>query len=80
MLDYTGRVIFKSITDGEAIAAFKYLSRIEGIIPAIESSHSLAYGIKLAKTMKKNEIIVINLSGRGDKDLESIKAIVTLEK
>ena len=80
MLDYAGRVIFKSITDGEAIAAFKYLSRIEGIIPAIESSHALAYGIKLAKTMKKNEIIVINLSGRGDKDLESIKAIVTLEK
>lgn len=61
MLDYTGRVIFKSITDDEAIAAFKYLSRTEGIIPAIEYSHALAYGIKLAKTMKKDEIIVINL-------------------
>ena len=59
-------------TDMEAVEAFEYLSRTEGIIPAIESAHAVAYAKKLALTMDKNQIIVINLSGRGDKDVASI--------
>lgn len=73
MLDYLKRVKYTSVTDVEAIEAFKYLSRLEGIIPAIESSHAIAYAMKIAKSMKKDKIIVVNLSGRGDKDLEQIK-------
>lgn len=68
----TKRVKYVSITDSEAINAFKYLSKIEGIIPAIESSHAIAYAIKLAKTLTKDKIVVINLSGRGDKDVRQI--------
>ena len=63
-----GRAEYVAITDGEAVDAFEYLSRIEGIIPAIESSHAVAHAIKLAPTMGKDQIIVINISGRGDKD------------
>ena len=66
------RAEYVSITDNEAVHAFEYLSRTEGIIPAIESSHAVAYGIKLAPTMSKDQIIVINLSGRGDKDVAAI--------
>lgn len=73
---YTHRVKFESVTDHEAVLALKYLSRIEGIIPAIESSHAVAYAIKVAGKMRKDEVIVINLSGRGDKDLESIKELL----
>ena len=60
------------ITDEEAVNAFEYLSRTEGIIPAIESSHAVAAAIKIAPTMDKDQIMVINLSGRGDKDVYSI--------
>ena len=60
------------ITDDEAVGAFEYLSKIEGIIPAIESAHAVAYAMKLAPEMGKDEIIVINLSGRGDKDVAAI--------
>ncbi len=67
-----GRVKYVAITDQEAVEAFEYLSQMEGIIPAIESAHALAYAIKLAPTMNKDKIIVINLSGRGDKDVASI--------
>jgi tryptophan synthase beta chain len=63
-----GRAEYVAITDDEAVDAFEYLSRMEGIIPAIESAHAVAYAMKLAPTMKKDEIIVINISGRGDKD------------
>lgn len=63
------RVQFKTITDDEAISAFRQLCRHEGIIPAIESSHALAYALKLSKTLNKPSNIVVNLSGRGDKDL-----------
>ena len=56
----------------EAVEAFEYLSRTEGIIPAIESSHAVAYAMKLAPKMSKDEIIVVNLSGRGDKDVAAI--------
>ena len=59
-------------TDKEAVDAFKLLTRIEGIIPALESSHAIAYGIKIAKKYDKNDCIIINLSGRGDKDMDTI--------
>lgn len=68
----TGRAQYVPVTDDEAVNAFEYLSRIEGIIPAIESAHAVAHAMKLAPTMKKDQIIVINISGRGDKDCVSI--------
>lgn len=68
----TGRAEYVSVTDDEAVEAFEYLSRIEGIIPAIESSHALAHAKKLAPQMSKNQIIVVNISGRGDKDVAAI--------
>ena len=68
----TKRANYVSVTDDEAVDAFEYLSRIEGIIPAIESSHALAYAKKLAPTMEKAKIIVVNVSGRGDKDVAAI--------
>ena len=66
------RAEYVPITDEEAVSAFEYLSRTEGIIPAIESSHALAYARKLAPTMEKDQIIVVNISGRGDKDVAAI--------
>ena len=68
----TGRAQYVPITDDEAVEAFEYLSRTEGIIPAIESSHAVAYAMKLAPTMDKDKIIGVNLSGRGDKDVAAI--------
>lgn len=68
----TGRAQYVSITDDEAVAAFEYLSRMEGVIPAIESAHAVAYAMKLAPTLPKDKIIVICLSGRGDKDVAAI--------
>lgn len=65
----TGRAVYVTITDDEAVEAFVLLSRCEGIIPALESAHAVAYAIKLAPTLAKDKIIVVNLSGRGDKDL-----------
>lgn len=70
------RVHYTYATDKEAIEAFKILSKEEGIIPALESAHAVAYVIKIAKTMKKDDIIIINLSGRGDKDLDQIEEII----
>lgn len=67
------RVTYEAITDEEALDAFQLLSRTEGIIPALESSHAVALAMKLAKTMSKEETIVICLSGRGDKDVEQVK-------
>lgn len=67
-----GRAEYVAITDDEAVNAFESLSRMEGIIPAIESAHAIAHALKLAPTMKKNQIIVVNLSGRGDKDCAAI--------
>lgn len=72
LLYETGRAQYVPITDDEAVDAFAYLSRCEGIIPAIESSHAIAYAKKLAPTMDKNQIIVVNISGRGDKDVAAI--------
>lgn len=67
-LNDTGRAEYVAVTDEEAVDAFEYLSKTEGIIPAIESAHAIAYAKKLAKTMSKEQVIVINVSGRGDKD------------
>jgi len=72
MLFETKRAEYVPITDEEAVKGFEYLARTEGIIAAIESSHAIAHGIKLAPTLSKDSIIVINLSGRGDKDVASI--------
>ena len=71
-----GRVKYDSITDKEAVEAFKLLCKLEGIIPALESSHAIAYAIKIAKNYKNNESIIVNLSGRGDKDINTINSKV----
>ncbi|MCR5461476.1 MAG: tryptophan synthase subunit beta [bacterium] len=68
----TKRAKYVGITDDEAVSAFQYLSRIEGIIPAIESAHAVAYAIKYAKTLPKDKVMVITISGRGDKDVAAI--------
>ena len=68
----TKRAEYVAITDDEAVNAFEYLSRTEGIIPAIESSHAVAHAIKIAGQMEQDQIIVVNLSGRGDKDVAAI--------
>ena len=67
-----GRAEYVPVTDDEAVNAFEYLSRIEGIIPAIESAHAVAYAMKLAPTLDKDKLMVINISGRGDKDVAAI--------
>ena len=72
MLYDSGRAEYVAVTDDEAVEAFEYMSRTEGIIPAIESAHAVSYAMKLAPTMSKDQIIVINISGRGDKDCAAI--------
>ncbi|MDO5555634.1 MAG: tryptophan synthase subunit beta [Clostridia bacterium] len=67
-----GRVKYDSVTDTEAIEAFKLLCKSEGIIPALESSHAVAYAIKIAKQYNKDDVLIVNLSGRGDKDMSTI--------
>lgn len=71
-LQEIGRAQYVGITDQEALEAFHYLCRVEGIIPALESSHAVAYAMKLAKTMKPEQSILVNLSGRGDKDIGTV--------
>ena len=71
-LHKTGRVKYDSITDSEATAAFALLAKLEGIIPALESSHAVAYALKISKLYDKNYAIIVNLSGRGDKDLNTM--------
>ncbi|VEG90338.1 tryptophan synthase subunit beta [Legionella spiritensis] len=71
----TGRVEYVPINDQEALDAFRTLTRVEGIIPALESSHAIAYAMKLAKTMTPSQRIIVNLSGRGDKDMQTIAHI-----
>ena len=68
----TGRVGYETITDKEALEGFKTLTLTEGIIPALESAHAIAYAIKAARRLGKNKIIIVNLSGRGDKDLQTV--------
>jgi tryptophan synthase beta chain len=72
MLWEQGRAEYVAVTDDEAVEAFEYLSRTEGIIPAIESSHAVAYAMKLAKEMTPEQVMVVNISGRGDKDVAAI--------
>lgn len=76
----TGRAEYSSITDNEALEAFGLLTKLEGIIPALESSHAVAYAVKLAKILDKNKNIVVCLSGRGDKDVDTVRAITEGEK
>jgi tryptophan synthase beta chain len=71
-LSDTNRALYVPITDEEAVVGFEYLSRMEGVIPAIESAHAVAYAMKIAPKMEKDQILVINLSGRGDKDVAAI--------
>ncbi len=68
-----GRVEYDSVSDDEALVAFQLLSKLEGIIPALESAHAVAYAIKKAGEMKRDQIVVVNLSGRGDKDVDSVR-------
>ena len=68
----TSRAEYVGITDAEALEAFHNLCRLEGIIPALESSHALAYAAKLAPTLPKDKILLVNLSGRGDKDMHTV--------
>jgi tryptophan synthase beta chain len=68
----TGRAEYVPVTDDEAVEAFEYLSRLEGIIPAVESAHAVACARKLAPALGKDRIIVVNLSGRGDKDVAAV--------
>ncbi|CAK7076172.1 tryptophan synthase subunit beta [Tissierella sp.] len=72
----TKRAEYKSVTDKEALDAFFKLSKTEGIIPALESSHAIAHGMKLAKTLSKDKIIIVNLSGRGDKDVAQVRDMI----
>lgn len=71
-LKVTGRAEYATVTNEEVLAAFQELSRVEGIIPALESSHALAYAKKLAPEMNRDQVLIINLSGRGDKDVEQV--------
>jgi tryptophan synthase beta chain len=72
-----GRVEYSSVSDDDALAAFKTLSETEGIIPALESSHAVAHAMKIAPAMSGNEIMIINLSGRGDKDVNTVAALMS---
>lgn len=72
----SGRVSYRAVTDREALEAFEYLTRTEGIIPALESSHAVAEGMKLARKLERDEIMVINLSGRGDKDIDTVAKVM----
>ena len=75
----SNRAEYIAITDDEAMQAFFLLSRTEGIIPAIESAHAVAYAVKLAKTLSKDQTIIVNLSGRGDKDVNQVKEMNLLD-
>jgi len=68
-----GRVEYTSVSDDEALAAFQTLSKLEGIIPALESAHAVAHALKVASKMKREQILIVNLSGRGDKDVDTVR-------
>ncbi|WP_372741333.1 tryptophan synthase subunit beta [Neptunomonas sp.] len=75
----SGRAEYASVTDEEALSAFRMLTRVEGIMPALESSHAVAHAIKVAKVMDKDQIVLVNLSGRGDKDIHTVAGIDGIE-
>ena len=68
----TGRAEYTVATDDEALAAFQLLARTEGILPALESAHAIAEAVRLAATLRPDQIVLVNLSGRGDKDLDTV--------
>jgi tryptophan synthase beta chain len=67
-----GRTEYAHVSDAEALEGFRVLARLEGILPALESSHAIAYTVQLAPTLKPGSIVLVNLSGRGDKDVQSV--------
>jgi len=71
-----GRVEYVSVSDSEALDAFQLLSKLEGIIPALESAHAVAHAIKVAREMRSDQMVVVNLSGRGDKDVNSVREVL----
>jgi tryptophan synthase beta chain len=75
-----GRIEFTFATDDEVMETFQLCSRLEGIIPALESTHALVEGIKRARALPKDKIVLINLSGRGDKDVQQVAAILAQQK
>jgi tryptophan synthase beta chain len=75
----SGRVEYTSVTDDEALAAFETVAKREGIIPALESAHAVAHALKIAGDMKEDELLIVNLSGRGDKDIDTVRAKITTE-
>jgi tryptophan synthase beta chain len=76
----SGRATYVAVTDAEALEALQILTAKEGIIPALESAHAVAHAIKLASQMGKDDVVVVNLSGRGDKDMESVMKYLEKEK
>jgi tryptophan synthase beta chain len=74
-----GRVLYTSVSDDEALEAFQTLSKLEGIIPALESAHAVAHAMKVAREMRSEELLIVNLSGRGDKDVDSVRSKLTTE-
>ena len=75
----SGRAEYVAVTDDDALQAFHDLCRLEGIIPALESAHALAYAAKMAPRMKKDQILLINLSGRGDKDMQTVAELAGIK-
>jgi tryptophan synthase beta chain len=75
----SGRVEYVPILDDEALAAFELTTRVEGIIPALESAHAIAHVVKVAPTMDKDQVIIVNLSGRGDKDVHTVAKMMGME-
>jgi tryptophan synthase beta chain len=74
-----GRAEYVTVTDDEALEAFHFLSQTEGILPALESSHAVAYAKKIAPSLGRDQILIINLSGRGDKDVQSVASRTGVE-
>jgi tryptophan synthase beta chain len=75
----TGRVEYVPILDHEALEAFQLTTRVEGILPALESAHAIAHAVKLAPTMGKDQVMIVNLSGRGDKDVHTVAGMMGME-
>ena len=75
----TGRVEYVPILDDEALDAFQLTTKVEGIIPALESAHAIAHAVKLAPTLPKDQIVIVNLSGRGDKDVHTVAKMMGME-
>jgi tryptophan synthase beta chain len=75
-LQATGRAEYVAVTDGEALDAFELLTRLEGIMPALESSHAVAHAMKLARELPSDAILLVNLSGRGDKDVAEVQRVL----